>query len=226
MVSLPIFDVLDAADVGAYAVAVDKTILYWNRRAQEILGFSPEDVVGRHCNEVLAGQVEGRLTPACQNGCPSIHCLRAGQIPTRIELQMLSVTGDRKPVFLTPVVIGSDDIDAPVLVHLLEEVQDAEDQEKSTASVWTELAGKGYHIMPEYFVPSESLSDTPSLTKRELEVLRLVSLGMQVSEISERLHISPHTVRNHIRHFRQKLRANSRLDAVVHALRLGILELE
>ena len=226
MVSLPIFDILDDADVGAYAVSVDKTILFWNRRAREMLGFSPEDVVGRHCNEVLAGQPEGRLTPACQNGCPSIHCLRTGQIPTRIKLQMLCASGDRKPVFLTPVVIGSDDIDAPLLVHLLEDAHESEEQKGAGASVWAELADKGYHIVSEYFVPSEPHTGTPSLTSRELEVLRLVSLGMQVSEISERLHISPHTVRNHIRHFRQKLRANSRLDAVVHALRLGILELE
>ena len=57
-------------------------------------------------------------------------------------------------------------------------------------------------------------------------MLRLVSLGLLVPEFSERLQISQHRVRNHIRNFREKLKANSRLDAVVHALRIGILELE
>ncbi len=80
--------------------------------------------------------------------------------------------------------------------------------------------------MSDHTEADVSLTDAPSLTARELEVLRLVSLGWKVPDISENLYISPHTVRNHIRHFRHKLKAANRLGAVVNAIRLGILELE
>ena len=56
METLPIFGVLDSADIGAYTVSVDKIIPFWDRRAQDMLGFSPDQVVGRHCNEVLVGE--------------------------------------------------------------------------------------------------------------------------------------------------------------------------
>ena len=55
-------------------------------------------------------------------------------------------------------------------------------------------------------------------------MLRLVSLGWATPRIATELGISPHTVRNHIRHFRHKLNATTKLDAVVTAMRLGILE--
>ena len=66
-------------------------------------------------------------------------------------------------------VIGSEDIDAPLLVHLLEEVHDSDDGKNGTESVWQELASRGYRIVQDYDIPNESLLDTPTLTKRELD---------------------------------------------------------
>ena len=62
-----------------------------------------------------------------------------------------------------------------------------------------------------------------ALTQRELEVLRLVSLGWRTPRIADELGISYHTVRNHIRHCRRKLGAATKLDAVLTAIRRGIL---
>ncbi len=56
-------------------------------------------------------------------------------------------------------------------------------------------------------------------------MLRLVAQGRGTREIAEDLEISVHTVRNHVRHFRLKLNATTKLDAVMAGLRLGILEL-
>ena len=62
-----------------------------------------------------------------------------------------------------------------------------------------------------------------TLSPRELEVLRLVSLGWSTPRIASDLGISPHTVRNHIRHFRHKLNATTKLEAVLTAMRMGML---
>ena len=64
---------------------------------------------------------------------------------------------------------------------------------------------------------------TQTLTEREQEVLRLVALGWDTPRIAGELGISRHTVRNHIRNLRQKLQANTKLEAVVTGIRLGIL---
>ncbi len=221
-----IFDTLSTASIGAYAVNVEQTIVFWNETAQHILGYSANQVLGRRCYEVLVGTTEGSLTPECQAGCPSILCLQAGQIPGTNRLQMLCSSGARKSVSLTPMVIGGGQNDPPLLVHLFVDEPEAGGLDQAAESVRHELTQSGYDIVSDRTYADSAPSDTPSLTSRELQILRLVALGTQVSEISAELHISPHTVRNHIRNFRGKLGAATRLEAVVNALRLGILRLD
>lgn len=61
------------------------------------------------------------------------------------------------------------------------------------------------------------------LTEREREVLALVADGTSTKAIAEELHLSLHTVRNHVRHTMEKLGAHSRLEAVAIARSQGIL---
>ncbi|MBI4609015.1 MAG: response regulator transcription factor [Candidatus Rokubacteria bacterium] len=61
------------------------------------------------------------------------------------------------------------------------------------------------------------------LTRRELEVLRLLTAGADTKAIAERLHVSPATVRNHVQNIFGKLGVHSRLEAVAHANRNGLL---
>ncbi|HET7380474.1 MAG TPA: LuxR C-terminal-related transcriptional regulator [Gaiellales bacterium] len=61
------------------------------------------------------------------------------------------------------------------------------------------------------------------LTRRELEVLRLVADGLSNPEIARRLVISPHTAHRHVSNVLQKLGANSRTSAVVRASALGLI---
>jgi two-component system NarL family response regulator len=60
---------------------------------------------------------------------------------------------------------------------------------------------------------------TPRLTERELEVLRLVSQGLNNREIGRQLFISENTVKNHVRNMLEKLQLRSRIDAVMYAVR-------
>jgi len=63
-----------------------------------------------------------------------------------------------------------------------------------------------------------------SLTPREVEVLDLMAEGLANDVIAERLHLSRHTVRNHVQSILGKLHAHSKLQAVVIATREGLLE--
>ena len=218
-----IFESLSTASIGAYAVNVEQRILFWNRSAQQILGYSEEQVLGRRCNEVLVGLAPGSLTPECEGGCPSIHCLQAGQIPGTLRLQMLCVSGARKSVSLTPMVIGGGSNDAPLLVHLFSDGPESGGLDLAAESVRHELTRSGYDIVSDRASTHSEQSDIPSLTPRELEVLRLVALGCGTPHIATRLGISQNTVRNHIRNMRNKLKAPNKLDAVLKGLRLGII---
>lgn len=61
------------------------------------------------------------------------------------------------------------------------------------------------------------------LTRREVEVLRLLADGKSTGAIVDELILSIHTVRNHIRNILMKLNAQSRLEAVAIATRQGLL---
>jgi DNA-binding NarL/FixJ family response regulator len=71
--------------------------------------------------------------------------------------------------------------------------------------------------------PGNGPSPTSDLTRRELEVLRLLAAGLSPKEVAAKLVISPKTVAAHVQHILGKLGVHSRTQAVVHAWRHGLL---
>lgn len=63
------------------------------------------------------------------------------------------------------------------------------------------------------------------LTERERQILQAIAEGKATAEIAEQLFISPHTVNSHLRSIFVKLGVRSKLDAVLMALRRGVIEL-
>jgi DNA-binding NarL/FixJ family response regulator len=65
----------------------------------------------------------------------------------------------------------------------------------------------------------------PTLTTREVEVLRHIIGGNRNRDIGYLLHISEETVKSHVSHIMEKLGANDRAEAIAIAVRRGIVEL-
>ena len=63
----------------------------------------------------------------------------------------------------------------------------------------------------------------PALTPRQSEVLRLLEHGRSTRQIAQQLHLSPETVRNHVRAVLRALGVHSRLEAVAIARRDHLL---
>ena len=64
------------------------------------------------------------------------------------------------------------------------------------------------------------------LTGREVEVLQLAGKGITNRQIADQLSISHRTVQAHLSHIFDKLGVGSRTEAVVYALRQGLLAFE
>lgn len=64
------------------------------------------------------------------------------------------------------------------------------------------------------------------ITRREEEVLQLIADGCSTPEVAERLFISQKTVKNHLASIYQKLDARDRTQAVLQAVRMGIVRLD
>jgi two-component system, NarL family, response regulator DegU len=65
----------------------------------------------------------------------------------------------------------------------------------------------------------------PVLSRREEEVLQLFADGWSTIEVARRLYISPKTVKNHLASIYEKLDAGDRTQAVITAVRMGIVRL-
>jgi DNA-binding NarL/FixJ family response regulator len=66
----------------------------------------------------------------------------------------------------------------------------------------------------------------PQLSPRESEVLNLLADGLGVAEISKRLYISQSTTKTHVGKLYEKLGASNRAQALMTALRLGLITSE
>ncbi|HVL80213.1 MAG TPA: response regulator transcription factor [Actinomycetota bacterium] len=72
-------------------------------------------------------------------------------------------------------------------------------------------------------IESQRPPELELLTERELEVLRAVADGSTNSEIADRLHVSPTTVKTHVSSVLAKLGLRDRVQAVVYAYEHGVV---
>ena len=73
-------------------------------------------------------------------------------------------------------------------------------------------------------IPQHSLSIDISLSDRELEVLRLLAMGLSNANIAKRLFLSEGTIRNYTSAIFAKLNVSDRTQAAVAALRTGLVD--
>lgn len=78
-------------------------------------------------------------------------------------------------------------------------------------------------------LPPEPVTGTdpePVVTRREEEVLQLIAEGASTTEVAEQLFISVKTVKNHLASIYHKLDSRDRTQAVLRAVRMGIIRLD
>lgn len=72
----------------------------------------------------------------------------------------------------------------------------------------------------------ESEQTLDGLTKRELEVLKLITEGLFNKEIAYKLNISERTVKNHVSNIFKKINASDRTQAAVFTIRHGLVKVK
>jgi DNA-binding NarL/FixJ family response regulator len=72
-------------------------------------------------------------------------------------------------------------------------------------------------------IASRTAARESDLSVREIEILRFLGKGGTTRSISDRLHISPTTVNNHVQHILRKLDSHTRLEAIRRAEHAGLI---
>ena len=201
---------------GVCAVSSEGRVLFWNRAAERILGYASRDVVGQSCCEVFAGHDE-HGNRICQQGC-QVMTLVGMQEPVQ-HFDMLTRAKDGRGVWLDVSIVALPQATserAPAggfaILHLFRDV--------TANRELLDIVRTRYAPPP----PADAASGgTLPLTRREIEVLRLVAQGNRTKTVADKLHVSPATVRNHVQNILGKLGAHNRLEAVAYATRRRLL---
>ncbi len=113
----------DNVDRAVYYVDRRRTILGWNRKAEEVSGFSAAEVVGRRCMNRMLDHIDEAGTPLCQGLCPLVHAMHDG-LPREDVVLLRHKLGHRVRVAVqvTPVrdrdrrIVGAIEVFAPIAV--------------------------------------------------------------------------------------------------------------
>jgi two-component system, NarL family, response regulator LiaR len=120
-------------------------------------------------------------------------------------------------------VVGA--IQAGAIGYLLKDTQAPELRRaiKAAAAGQVQLSPQASaYLMREVRAPEK----TEALTERETEVLRLLAQGQSNKEIARDLQIAEDTVKTHVKHILAKLGVQSRTQAVLSAIHLGLVSPE
>lgn len=202
-------EALQRAGDGVFVIGDDGRIVFWNRAAERILGHTARDVLGRPCCDVFTGYDDdgNRL---CYQGCHVMSLVRLSEPVQTFDMRTRTKAG--RPIWLNISILRLPAAGgAGLTVHLCRDVTAAKDL---------------LMLVHEHLTParaSDAAHPASLLTRRELEVLRLMTEGLNTADAARRLHVSSATIRNHVQNIFGKLDVHSRLEAVAYATRHRLL---
>lgn len=212
MLEAELFAFLEEASDGVFAVRESGEICFWNRAAQELFGYSGEEVSGKTCSDILNG-VDALGTQVCRERCVELRCaLRVAPMPN-FDLNVATRSGERLWVNISTISYLNRRTQKTLIVHLARDISGQKEREEifhKMVALSHEIAGLETTM--------DAAAPVTHLSSQELEVLRMFAAGNSAQRIAEALDISPQTLRNHLHHINKKLRTHNRLEAVTHAL--------
>lgn len=206
-------EIIADAKVAAYGMDRHDRIVYWNEGASRVLGWSPEKVLGKKCFDVLAGRdVFGNLY--CMRDCPSVRAAVAGDDiqPFLLEVKKKGSTAPVKTI-IRAIPLPAAGPSFEVLIHFLE---------ASDVTIDSLVAALRASVRePAGLPPVDPPISVSPLSRREREMIMLLSNGYAALNIAARLNLSHATVRNHIQNVLRKLEVHSQVEAVALSFRRG-----
>lgn len=64
------FNIINNLNDGVYYVDADRTILFWNKAAEEITGYTEDEIIGKQCPDTMLNHIDDEGHPLCIVGCP------------------------------------------------------------------------------------------------------------------------------------------------------------
>ncbi|MGB9666642.1 MAG: diguanylate cyclase [Candidatus Cryosericum sp.] len=102
--------ILDAVSDGVYVTTAERKIVFWNKGAERITGYSADEVLNKHCYDNILVHMDVLGKNLCFDGCPLQKCMETGERQEAKELFLKKKDGQRLAVYVkaSVLVIGSE----------------------------------------------------------------------------------------------------------------------
>ena len=213
-----LFEIMEELNLGLVARYPDGTLLWANRRVYSWLGYSPEEIEGKHAEvlfppelreslhvelrEIENGDLRVRLAILQRKDSTTFPVL---VIPTPLYDEEGKNTGSLAAV-VELASVQTAKTTGPVSGPTLRSALDRIALEIQAVGLAADLTHPG-----ALAVEDPELQD---LSRREKEVLAELGAGMRVPGIARSLHISPHTVRNHLKSIYRKVGVKTQSELI------------
>lgn len=210
-------ELLEGTTDAAFAVDLQGEIRTWNRAAEKLFGRSAVNAIGQTCATLVKGRVDSRTLVCCQS-CDVIECVRAGRDVSNFDLEISTRTRQRLWVNVSLLVTYDEHTERRLIVHMMRDIGRRKTAEK--------LTNEMVRVAKSLVNSASQAGDLPPaipLTSQEKKILALLVAGKTTREVALELQISMSTLRNHLSHINQKLHTRNRTEAVMKALKTGII---
>ena len=217
MLERQLAELLEGTSDAAFTVDLQGEIRTWNKAAENLFGYPASSAVGNSCATLMKGRLDSR-TPVCCQSCDVLECIRAGREVSNFDMEISTVAGQRIWVNVSLLVTDDPHTGRRLIIHLMRDIQ----RRKKTEQLTTEMFRVAQNLVSSA-EQSGALPPIVPLTSQEKKILSLLIAGNSTKEAAAELQISMSTLRNHISHINQKLHTKNRTEAVMKALKRGII---
>ena len=217
MLERQLAELLEGTTDAAFTVDLQGEIRTWNKAAEDLFGYPASRAVGNACAMLMKGRVDSR-TPVCCQSCDVLECIRAGRDVSNFDMEISTVAGRRIWVNVSLLVAYDKHTERRLIIHMMRDIRRRKKAEQLTREM--------FRVAKRLVSSADQAGELPPivpLTSQEKKILTLLIAGKGTKDAAAELQISMSTLRNHISHINQKLHTKNRTEAVMKALKRGII---
>lgn len=199
------YDLFEHTEDAVFGTDKNRRVRFWNNGCKNLLGLSAQQAIGRTCAELLCGEdLQGNNI--CGPECP-IAKFSDAQSPNH-DFDLILKSRESKTVMVN---VGSY------------YTSRSDQKNRDDVCVFHSMRPVDCHQLIQRLSNNSCSSEQDTkkihkLSKREYELLRLLSKGLVNKNIAHQLDISLATVRNHVKNIYAKLEVHNRAEAISYAM--------
>ncbi len=201
-------------------------IVGWNGQARDLFGYGDGFAVSGRKIESLLQLRDAFGRPVTEDRFPFYELACQGEPIESLEMTALTESGETRPVTASVVVVlGPFEEDCHFLYLLRPRMRRRRSDEAielilANGALPVDKLGRADETKES---KEEAKEEAPSLSPRQVEILRLVTEGLTNREIADVLELSVNTVRSHVQSILEKLQVRNKLQAAMLAVREDLI---